>query len=159
MPAPDLSPMVEQRHYGLLSSPGEPERSGSLAMTQPGHAFEQRGTNPGGTGDTKGKRDWPSRTSTCLPSPQHHSSLLCRLALFLVSLWAPSSRAGRKADGGTLVPLELKAQALPAALGTLRRPQSLCHLCLGWIFKKKISAFSERAYIALVSVKLLTPLF
>lgn len=95
--------------------------------------------------------------SVC-PVPQHHSLLLCRLALFLVFLWAPSSRAGWKADGGTLVPLEVKAQALPAALGTLHRPQPLCHLCLGWIFKNKIPVFSERAYIASVLVKRLTPL-
>lgn len=90
------------------------------------------------------------------PVPQHRSSLLCRLALFLVFLWAPSSRAGWKADGGILVSLELKAQALPAVLGTLQHPQPLCHLCLGWIFKKKIPALSEQAYIALVLVKLLT---
>lgn len=72
-------------------------------MTQPGHALEQRGTNPGGMHDTKGKGDSPSPISICVPSPP--ASLLAPLPVrSLVFLWAPSSWAGGKADGGPLVP-------------------------------------------------------
>lgn len=61
-------------------------RSRSLEMTQPGHAFEQRGTKPG-TDDTKGKGDLPPPTSICLPSPP--ASLLAPLPAWL-SFWFSS---------------------------------------------------------------------
>lgn len=138
----------QQRHYRLSSSLGQPERSGTSGTTQPGHAFEHKGTNPGDMGGTEGEifHHLFVHQPVC-PVPQHHSSLL------LVS-----SGAGRQADGGTLVPLELKAAALLAALGTLHHPQSLCQLGPGWVFKRKTPALSEWAGTAWVSVQQLIPL-
>lgn len=154
---PDSPPMVEQRHYGLLSSPWQPGRSGSLEMTQPGHVLEQRGTNPGGTRDIKGKGDLPSPIQSVCPVPPHHSWLLCRFALWFSSGHPAAGLGERRMVAHWCHQIE--AQALPPALGTLHRPQPLGHLCLGWISKKKIPAFSERVSSALVLVKQLTPLF
>lgn len=57
-------------------------------MTQPGHAFEHRGSNPGDMGGIEGKRDLLSPPQPVCPVPQHHSSLL------LVSSGNPAAGLG-----------------------------------------------------------------
>lgn len=131
MPAPDLPPMVKQRHNRLLSFSWEPERSRSSEW--PNQAMHL----------SRGRQIlvvWviPREGELCHHPPLFalSPSITTRSSAWFSSGY-PAARLGERwmeADGAT----GIESTSATSCVEALPRPQSLCHLCLGWSFGRRI---------------------